>query len=338
MSRTISYAQRFEDLYLLRCFGDRDDGFYVDVGSGHPVYDNVSFAFYLRGWRGITVEPNPHLSRLARAVRPRDYHVEALVGAAEGEATFHLVEDYHGLSTMIAEHARAAHAQFGKASRALTVPVTTLAALCGEHAPPAFAFLKVDVEGAEHEVLIGGDWRRFRPEIVVVEALAPYSLEPAWERFEPLLAANGYRPVAFDSLNRYYLAAEAERLAPCFAAAPPTAAQFRNVGPALADAGHPDHRLAVLLAGAAMTRLPLLPADLVCDLLTAGIPEPALDTPAGPAEIAAAIERLFGPGAALAAAHLLLPPQPQLRDVYAAIVASDEFRAACGRISASYAW
>ena len=87
-SRTISYAQRFEDLYLMRCFGDRADGFYIDIGSGHPVYDNVSFAFYLKGWSGITVEPNPWLARLSRAVRPRDRHVEALVGAPSGEATY----------------------------------------------------------------------------------------------------------------------------------------------------------------------------------------------------------------------------------------------------------
>src|SRR5215475_499613 len=82
---TVSYAQRFEDLYLMRCFAGGSDGFYIDIGSGHPVYDNTSFAFYLKGWHGITVEPNPRLARLTRAVRPRDRHVEALVGAAVGE-------------------------------------------------------------------------------------------------------------------------------------------------------------------------------------------------------------------------------------------------------------
>src|SRR3984893_15995652 len=100
-SGVISYAQRFEDLYLLRCFGTRNEGFYIDIGSGHPVYDNMSFAFYLTGWRGITVEPNPWLARLSRAVRARDRHIEALVGASSGEATFYLVSDFHGLSTMI---------------------------------------------------------------------------------------------------------------------------------------------------------------------------------------------------------------------------------------------
>jgi len=339
----ISYAQRFEDLHLLRCFGNRAEGFYIDIGSGHPVYDNMSFAFYLRGWRGVTVEPNPWLARLTRAVRRRDKHVEALVGAAAGEAPFYLVDEFHGLSTMIAAHARAAQTQFGKGSRAITVPVTTLAALCAEHAPPAFDFLKVDVEGAEPDVLLNGDWRRYRPMVVVVEALAPYTLSPAWQAWEPFLAEHGYRYVLFDSLNRYYLAEEAGALAPCFASAPAgfdDAFQFRNVKPALEDVTHPDHRLATLLANAAggtdMIGLPLLDRAVLLDLVTAGIPPAALERPAGPGDIAGAIDRLFGPDGLREDTRL--PAAPTLREVYAALLDSDRFRTACGRISASYAW
>jgi hypothetical protein len=51
-----------------------------------------------------------------------------------------------------------------------------------------------------------------------------------------------------------------------------------------------------------------------------------------------AIERLFGPNAVVSQENLRLPAAPRLRDVYAALVDSDEFRAASGRISASYAW
>src|SRR5215468_9188432 len=257
----ISYAQRFEDLHLLRCFGERAEGFYIDIGSGHPVYDNMSFAFYLKGWHGITVEPNPWLARLTRAVRPRDRHVEAVVGAAEGETTFYVVNEYHGLSTTIAEHARLARTQFGKASQAITVPVTTLKELCRQYAPPAFDFLKVDVEGAEPDVLLNGDWQ-------------------AWE---PFLAEHGYRYVLFDSLNRYYLAEEANELASCFAAAPASfdTFQFRNVKPALTDAAHPDHHLAVLISRTAMTHLPILERDVLFELVTGEIPLAELEKPAG---------------------------------------------------------
>jgi hypothetical protein len=46
----------------------------------------------------------------------------------------------------------------------------------------------------------------------------------------------------------------------------------------------------------------------------------------------------LGPNAGVSREKLKLPPAPRLRDVYAALIDGDEFRAACGRISASYAW
>jgi FkbM family methyltransferase len=336
---TISYAQRFEDLYLMRCFEAQQEGFYIDIGSGHPVFDNMSFAFYLRGWRGVTVEPNPWLSRLSRAVRPRDAHIEALVGAAKGEAIFHLVDHFHGFSTMVERHARSARKRFGKAARAVLMPVITLEDLCERHASGS---LKVDVEGAEADVVLHGNWQKYRPKVLIIEALAPYTLAPAWQDWEPLLKSHAYRYVRFDTLNRYYLAEEAAELASCF---PPdaslpdaSAVQFRNIKPALVDEAHPDHRLANLMACAGMIRLPLLPRDHLCEMLTADIPPRTLENPAGKRQIAEAIERTFGPEASLAPEDLDLPHAPSLRDVYAAIIETDCFCAACGRISASYAW
>ena len=341
-AQTISYAQRYEDLHLLRCFGERTSGFYIDIGAGHPVYDNVSFAFYLRGWSGITVEPNPWLAQLSAAVRPRDRRIQSLVGAEAGEATYYLVEDFHGLSTTIASHAQAAQAELGKAAQAMTVPVTTLRALCEQHAPAAIDFLKVDVEGAEPDVLAGGDWQRFRPKVEVVEALAPLTLAPSWQAWEPTLTSNGYRFAFFDSLNRYYVAQEHGELATRLAAEPPSFDNVKKLSsfrPALDDAAHPDHRLATLLAGADMVRLPLLEADTILQPLTGGLSAADLGKAATSVEIALAHERLFGgqPSAAWVA-ELALSRDATTRELYLRIIASERFRAACGRISASYAW
>jgi FkbM family methyltransferase len=341
-SQTISYAQRYEDLHLMRCFGAQAAGFYIDIGAGHPVYDNVSFAFYLRGWRGITVEPNPWLAQLSDAVRPRDTRIRSLIGAVEGEATYYLVEDFHGLSTTVERHARAAHSEFGKRSRAMTMPVTTLRTVCERHAPEAIDFLKVDVEGAERTVIEGGDWRRFRPKVLVLEALAPVTMAPSWEAFEPLIVSHGYRFAFFDSLNRYYVADEHGGLAARIADAPdafPEAVQLSAFKPALDDPAHPDHSLAVLLAGTDMMRVPLLPPDEVAERLTAGLDAEGLARPATRADLAAVHQRLFGrlppPGWA---ATLALQPDASVRDLYRCAVLTDTFRAACGRISASYAW
>jgi FkbM family methyltransferase len=336
----LSYAQRFEDFHLWRCFDGQPAGFYVDIGGGHPVYDNVSFAFYLCGWRGIVAEPNPALAALGRAVRPRDRLHEGLCGAQAGTATLYLQREFHGLSTTIAEHAETAARQVGRAAEPVTLPMTTLAALCQAHAPASFEFLKVDVEGAEADVLRGADFTRFRPKVIVVEAIKPISLQPAWDEWEPLLGRHGYSHVWDDELNRYYVAEEARALAARLTEGPKWYAdgpQIGNYRPAAEDTTHPDHRLALLLAGADMGKLPLASRAVLFDMLTAGVPD--LDHAASAPHHAAIVDRLFG---ASAAAQQIAAPQPladeTVGELYRRMIDSDAFRTACGRIAASYAW
>jgi FkbM family methyltransferase len=338
----LSYAQRFEDLYLLRCFPDQASGFYIDVGSGHPVYDNVSFGFYLKGWSGIAVEPNPRLAALTSAVRPRDRMYQGIIGAERGEVDFYLVDEFHGFSTGIVANANAALDQFGKSSKRISVSSTTLAALCAEHAPNAIDFLKVDVEGAETNVLMSGDWAHFRPKIVVVEALAPFTQAPAWGEFEPFLTEQGYQYVWFDSLNRYYLANEARQLARHFEdgpIAPERVELFRDAGRALERPSHPDHHLARLLAAADMADLPLHDPILLVNMLTEGMGAAELGRKATPADLQGVCGRVFGRDiTGFEARQLALPEGTSLQSVYAQLVDSDVFRTACGRIAAGYAW
>lgn len=334
----ISYSQRFEDFYLLSCFGERADGFYIDIGAGHPVFDNVTFALYLRGWRGIAVEPNPALAALSRGVRPRDEVVEALVSDTPGEADFHLVEDYHGLSTMNVGHARLAHELFRKPSTTMRRRVTTLRELC-RGVDDAIDILKIDVEGAEAAVIAGGDFARVRPKVIVAEALAPYSLAPAWDAYEPALFANGYRYARFDSLNRYYVHESEPDILRRLMEAPDSfegRVQFRNFKRPLEDAAHPDTTLAGVMARAALTRLPLLSEAVLVALLTYGLPD--LDRPATAPDLAGIAERLYGQGRTEALPEALLEGAPTIRELYARISRTEAFRAACGRISASHAW
>ena len=346
MPTRLSYAQRYEDLHLLRCFSAKTNGFYIDVGAGHPVYDNVSFAFYLRGWHGITVEPNPWLAELSAAVRPRDHRIQSLVGAAPGEATYYLVDHFHGLSTTVPDHAAAAQQETGKTATAMQIPVLTLASLCERYAPAEIDVLKIDVEGAEREVLAGNDWTRFRPTVIVLEALAPLTMAPAWEGWEPILTANRYGFAFFDSLNRYYVAEEHGgadgELAQRLRAAPASfdgITKVSDFGPALDDPRHPDHRLARLLGDLDMVRLPLTPPDALAEHLVVGLPRGELSQPATTEMIAATHERLFGQAPSPEwIRNFHISRDATSHDLYRAVVRDELFLAACGRISASYAW
>jgi len=67
----MSYARNCEDVLLNRVFGGVTDGFYVDIGAGHPSEGSVTKWFYDRGWSGINIEPGDLFAELCDA-RPRD--------------------------------------------------------------------------------------------------------------------------------------------------------------------------------------------------------------------------------------------------------------------------
>ena len=171
--------------------------------------------------------------------------------------------------------------------------MTTLAALCEQHAPANFEFLKVDVEGAEADVLRGADFSRFRPKIIVVEAIKPLSLAPAWDEWEPLLARHGYAYVWDDELNRYYVAEEARALAARLAEGPKWYADGPQIGN-FKPRRRGLRRIRITgwrgcCAGADLAKLPLMDRGDLLALLTSSVPD--LDRPASAADLAAIGER-----------------------------------------------
>jgi FkbM family methyltransferase len=262
----LSYAQNMEDIVLARLFAGQASGFYIDVGGGHAIADNVSFFFYAQGWHGLVVEPQASLGALYRRVRPRDTLIASLAGRSEGTLELFEATTFHGLSTASADHAVAAE-KAGVAGRRVVKPVTTLAKLCAEHAVPVIDFFKVDVEGHEAEVLAGHDWTRYRPRVVLVEAIEPLSMADSAHRFEPFLLSKGYRFAFFDNLNRWYVADEAaEALLPRFPKEPlvwDSVKHLGEYGPAGSDAAHPDHALAKKLTSAFLAALPHLSPEMM---------------------------------------------------------------------------
>jgi FkbM family methyltransferase len=332
----LSYAQNLEDYHLSQVFAGQRDGFYIDIGAGHPVADNVSFWFYLQGWRGLVVEPQAALAGLYAHVRPRDRAVCGLVGRVAGEADFHVVDRLHGFSTMNEAQARSA-AAFGAGYRTRRLPVATLARLCEEHGIGRIDFLKVDVEGAEAEVLAGADWRRWRPRVVVIEAVTPGSMAQAWGDWEPLLIEHRYAFAFFDGLNRFYVAEEEPALASRLPRGPASwdaVAHLYACGRAPDNPEHPDHALARKLTDAFLAALPRLAPELLLDLL---IPAEAgaLARDATPDDRQDIARLLFGKLAAKSALAKVSSPA-SLQQAYREAMQSDLFRAALGRIASCY--
>ena len=267
--RPLSYAQNMEDYHLDVAFGGARQGRYIDIGGGHPVAGSVSFWFYQRGWSGIVVEPQSDLAALHRRLRPRDTLVEAVIGSRSGETEFFRIDRLHGLSTTIRGNAEAA-GQHGVGFETMMLPSISLSDLCRTYGIETVDFLKIDVEGAERDVLAGADWSTCRPRIVLLEAVTPLTNAPAWSDWEPLLLSQDYQFVLFDTLNRFYVAAECAdvlKRMPRERAPWDLVTHMYEIGRAPESSSHPDFALAEELARGFWASLPLLDEQTLATIL-----------------------------------------------------------------------
>ena len=218
----ISYAQNLEDVVLNRIFYDKPKGFYVDVGAHDPTEFSVTRHFYDKGWHGINIEPIPQSFGRFRRERPRDVNLNLAIGARHNVLSIYEVLGAPELSSLDEKIAAEAARKVGSSLRSFTVEVRTLAEICEMYCREPIDFIKIDVEGREKNVILGGDWKKFRPTMLVVESTVPNSGKITnwekpdefadWQAWEPLIIEFGYCFVYYDGLNRYYLHMEYEHL------------------------------------------------------------------------------------------------------------------------------
>jgi FkbM family methyltransferase len=166
-----SYSHEGEDMVLLKHFGGKRDGFYVDVGAHHPVRFSNTYSFYKQGWRGINIDAMPGSMRAFNKVRPRDINVEAAVSDKVEQLQFYVfnVPALNSFSKELADKLT----EGGKYQVVDTLQLKTrrLTEIMDLHLPAgqAIDFLSIDAEGLDVAVLRSLDWKKYRPALVLVE-------------------------------------------------------------------------------------------------------------------------------------------------------------------------
>jgi FkbM family methyltransferase len=217
MNQMISYAQNGEDVILRRIFENQKTGFYIDIGASHPEFLSVTKHFYDQGWRGINVDPLKKSIDIFVKERPRDINLNLAISSENGLRDFFEVTDYPELSTFSAE------ALLDVTHNVISYPVEIITGdkLFSEYVTTAVDFMKIDVEGAEYEVITSIDFSKYRPKVLVIEATVPNAEFPGWhnlssifsfKKWEEVLFNSGYIFAYFDGLNRFYLSEENREL------------------------------------------------------------------------------------------------------------------------------
>lgn len=198
-----SFSQSGEDMVIDAFFLEQEKGFYVDVGANHPVRFSNTYHFYLKGWRGLTIDANPEFINLFGRIRPDDIAIKSAVGRPGIEDFFVFEEScYNTFDREIANEIVAK--QLSRLSDTLHIKKSPLSEILDSHIPEGqrIDFLTIDCEGLDVEILESNNWERYRPEFICAECHD--SLRKTQDGAHGFLYGKGYHLVAKTKLSELF--------------------------------------------------------------------------------------------------------------------------------------
>lgn len=200
--RLVSYCQSsdLEDIILYHIFENVHDIFYIDVGSNDPcIYSVTKLLYDMNRAHGINIDPQRHLIDITNKERPLD--INLCVGISDREGTMSLYD-----SGGIGARSTLESSEKLSTSWETVIPVTTLASICDRYVGnQEISFLKIDVEGHEKHVLLGADFKHYRPQLIIMESTLPGTMVPSYDDWEDILLRQGYIFSYMHGVNRYYV-------------------------------------------------------------------------------------------------------------------------------------
>lgn len=185
---------QYGEFSCLRSILGKRSGIVVDVGANDGMTCSNSYPFIKRGWKGILIEPHPHVFARLSSLYQGNQDVQLInlaCGVESGQLP--LFEGsgkqtvYATLSTENSEwyDATRSNQQFLVDVRRLEDILQTISL------PEQFDLLSIDTEGYDYFVLLGLNLARYKPHVIITEDEKPpftHSVDK-----ENLLRKYGYR-------------------------------------------------------------------------------------------------------------------------------------------------
>lgn len=200
-----NYSQTGEQMIIDNYLHHVSEGFYLDIGCNEPVKLSNTFSLYCRGWKGLCVDANENIIKKYKKVRPNDIAYCSAVSDSTEEKTYYEFEGsaVNTLDENVIDEWKK-NWKF-KSERKIT-PKTLNSILeelqlTNQH----IDLMSVDVEGFDLNVLRSIDLVKYTPTLIVVELHKTSLLNLKENEVVNYLAQFGYHPVAFATVNGYFM-------------------------------------------------------------------------------------------------------------------------------------
>ena len=168
--KKISYSYGGIDSLVLNIFKNQKNGFYLDIGCGHPIKNNNTYLLNKRGWSGINIDLDEENIDLFNSYRKKDVNLATAVSDKEGETDLYFYHNKSALNTISKENADFQKAKVSAIKKIKTQTINKIIEN-SQFKDRKIDFLSVDVEGSELAILKNFDFTKYSPKVIVVEYL-----------------------------------------------------------------------------------------------------------------------------------------------------------------------
>ena len=161
-----SYSNWGIDMMADFFFKNKKEGIYIDVGCHHPLINNNTYPLYKRGWKGINIDIDYGAIDSFNFLRSKDTNIKIAVSDTTGEAELFFYHNRAAKNTLSKEK--------GFDSKEIQkIKTSTLNKVIENsiYKDQKINFISIDVEGYELNVLKGFDFKKYKPDLVVLELI-----------------------------------------------------------------------------------------------------------------------------------------------------------------------
>ena len=204
----INFSTDGEDIILDKWLGGINNGFYVDIGSHNPIQFSNTYGFYLNGWSGICIDPNPGLKLKYSLFRSLDLFINSAIVLKKkrGNNLFYYYKNNTDLNTFSKKRVAIQHKLYGRyPTKKIKIDQLTIEDLVKLIANKELHFLNIDIEGLEDGIIKSLLNKKILPWCIAIEELGQTCENISRSRIKKFMNKKGYFLASRTFLTSIYI-------------------------------------------------------------------------------------------------------------------------------------